>query len=83
MGAGSEQTVSEELTQRIAELIARVAELSRRLDLIEVVRGNGRGHPHTEPVVHGADDSSSPIEFSSFSSSKLSCSSILRNCRAR
>ena len=63
MRAGSEQIISEEMTQRIAELTARVAELTRRLDLIEVVRGNGRGHPHTEPVVHGADDSSSPIEL--------------------
>ena len=63
MRAGSEQTVSEELTQHIAELTARVAELTRRLDLIEVVRGNGRTYPQPEPTLLGADDSSSPIEF--------------------
>ena len=63
MRAGSEPTVSEELTQRIAELTARVAELTRRLDLIEVVRGNGRTHPQPEPTLLGADDSSNPIEF--------------------
>ena len=63
MRAGSEQTVSEELTQRIAELTARVAELTRRLDLIEVVRGNGRTHPQPEPTLLGANDSSNPIEF--------------------
>ena len=63
MRAASEQTVSEELTQRIAELTARVAELTRRLELVEVVRGNGRAHPQPEPALFGADDSSNPIEF--------------------
>jgi hypothetical protein len=63
MRAASEQTVSEELTQRVAELAARVAELTRRLDLIEVVRGNGKAHPQPEPTLLGADDSSNPIEF--------------------
>jgi hypothetical protein len=63
MRAASEQTVSEELTQHVAELTARVAELTRRLDLIEVVRGNGKAHPHPEPTLLGADDSSNPIEF--------------------
>src|SRR5205814_8448954 len=63
MRVGSEQTVSEELTQRIAELTARVAELTRRLDLIEVVRGNGRAHPQPEPTLFGPDDSSNPIEL--------------------
>ena len=63
MRAGSEPTVSEELTQRIAELTARVAELTRRLDLVEVVRGNGRAHPQPEPTLLGSDDSSNPIEF--------------------
>ena len=63
MRAASEPTISEELTQRVAELTARVAELTRRLDLIEVVRGNGRTHPQPEPTVLGADDSSNPIEF--------------------
>ncbi len=63
MRVTSEQTISEQLTQRVAELTARVAELTRRLDLVEVVRGNGRSHPQTEPTVHGADDSSNPIEF--------------------
>src|SRR2546423_9509389 len=63
MRAASEQTISEELTQRIAELTARVAELTRRLDLIEVVRGNGRAHPQPEPTLLSADDSSNPIEF--------------------
>jgi hypothetical protein len=63
MRAASKPTVSEELTQRIAELTARVAELTRRLDLVEVVRGNGRAHPQPEPTLLGADDSSNPIEF--------------------
>jgi hypothetical protein len=63
MRAASEQTVSEELTQRVAELTARVAELTRRLDLVEVVRGNGKAHPQPEPTLLGADDSSNPIEF--------------------
>lgn len=63
MRAASEPTISEELTQRVAQLTARVAELIRRLDLIEVVRGNGRAHPQPEPTVLGADDSSNPIEF--------------------
>jgi hypothetical protein len=63
MRAASEQTVSEDLTQHVAELTAQVAELTRRIDLIELVRGNGRSHPHTEPVVHGTDDSSNPIEY--------------------
>lgn len=62
MRAASEQTISEELTRRIAELAARVAELTRRLDLIEVVRGNGH-HATTATVAQGADDSSNPIEF--------------------
>src|SRR5436305_1976057 len=61
MRAGSEQTISEE--QRIAQLTARVAELTRRLDLIEILRGNGRAHPQPEPTLLGADDSSNPIEF--------------------
>ena len=63
MRAGSEQTVSEELTQRVAELTARVAELTRRLDLVEVVRGNGRAHPQPQPTLLGLDDSSNRIEF--------------------
>ncbi len=63
MRAANEPTVSEELTQRIADLIARVAELTRRLELVEVVRGNGRSHPQPEPTSLGADDSAHPIEF--------------------
>lgn len=63
MRAASEQTISEELTQQIAALTARVAELTRRLDLIEVVRGNGRAHPQTEPTSLDRDDSANPIEF--------------------
>jgi hypothetical protein len=63
MRAAGEQTISEELTQRVAELTARVAELTRRLDLVEVVRGNGRAHPQPAPTLLDADDSSHPIEF--------------------
>ena len=63
MRTASEQTISKELTQRIAELTAHVAELTWRLELLEVVRGNGRAHPQPEPTLFGADDSSNPIEF--------------------
>lgn len=63
MRAASGPTLTEELTKRVAELALRVAELTRRLDAIEVVRSNGQSHPHTDPTVYGADDSSNPIEF--------------------
>src|SRR2546423_2988199 len=63
MRTASEPTVSEELTQRVAELTARVAELTRRLDLVEVVRGNGKAHAQPEPTLLSSDDSSNPIEF--------------------
>jgi hypothetical protein len=63
MRAASGPTLTEELTKRVAELMLRVAELTRRLEAIEVVRSNGRSHPHPERVIHGADDSSNPIEY--------------------
>lgn len=63
MRAASGPTLTEELTKRVAELMLRVAELTRRLDAIEVVRSNGRSHPHTDPVIHGIEDSSNPIEY--------------------
>lgn len=68
MRAAGEQTISEELAQRVVDLTARVAELTRRLDLIEVVRGNGHATSHalaatSEKAEAGADDSSNAIEF--------------------
>lgn len=68
MRAAREQAISEELAQRVFDLTARVAELTRRLDLIEVVRGNGHAITHSiaatgENVEHGAEDSSKAIEF--------------------
>jgi hypothetical protein len=49
--------------QQVAELTARVAELTRRLELVEVVRSNGRAHSDTETAVRATDESSNPIEF--------------------
>ena len=56
--------------QRIAELSECVADLRRRVELAEAVRGNGngngydnsRGNQQTEAVICEADDSSSAIE---------------------
>ncbi|HEY3104285.1 MAG TPA: hypothetical protein VGJ69_11875 [Pyrinomonadaceae bacterium] len=61
----SEQVIPEELAQRVADLTARVAELTRRLELFESVRGNGNGrwNQETDAAVRGADDSSNPIEL--------------------
>ena len=55
------------MAQRVADLTARVAELTRRLELYEAARGNGNGHgrrdQETHPTAHGADDSSNSIEL--------------------
>jgi hypothetical protein len=61
----SEQVIPEELAQRVTDLTARVAELTRRLDLYESVRGNGNGrrNQETDAAVRDADDSSNSIEL--------------------
>ena len=60
-----EQVIPEEWAQRVADLTARVAELTLRLDLYEAVRGNGNGRrgQETNPALRGADDSANSIEL--------------------
>jgi hypothetical protein len=61
----NEPVIPEELAQRLADLTARVAELTRRLELYEALRGNGNGRrdQETNPTLRGADDSSNLIEL--------------------
>ena len=61
----SEQVIPEELAQRVADVTARVAELTRRLELYEGLKsnGNGRRDQETDAAVRDADDSSNSIEL--------------------
>ena len=62
MRVTNEHTIPEELVQRVAELSALVAELSHRLDSIEVSNDHAP-HPHAETKIYEADEWSNPIEF--------------------
>lgn len=65
MRAANEQTIPEELAQKVADLTARVAELSRRLELTERIRGNGNGlrQQQTDATVPDVDGDGNAIEF--------------------
>jgi hypothetical protein len=59
----NEKTIPEEFARRVAELAAQVAELSRRLQLIEGDRESAtRAHP-TDLTVHSYDDDENAIHF--------------------
>lgn len=63
MRSTNQKTISEDLAQRVAELAEQVAELTRRLKLIEGYRGNGSRTQQpvlTEPY---AEDDNNSIEF--------------------
>jgi hypothetical protein len=59
----NQTTVPEELAQCIAELTAQVAELSRRLQLIEDDRGSGTRAQETDLTIICHDDDQPSIEF--------------------
>jgi hypothetical protein len=59
----NEQSISADLTKRIAELMSEVAALRRRLELLEGARGNGRRDQNPHGVIYGSDHTSNPIEL--------------------
>jgi hypothetical protein len=59
----NEKSISADLTKRIAELTSEVAELMRRLELLEAVRGNGRHGQNPQGVIKDSDHASNPIEL--------------------
>jgi hypothetical protein len=59
----NEQTIAQEFAQLIAELTARVAELTRRVDSIEFARSESEFDPQPATTVYEADEWSHPIEF--------------------
>ena len=59
----NEKTIPEQFAQRLAELTAEVAKLSRRLRLIENDRHSGTRAEQTNLTIHSYDDDESSIQF--------------------
>jgi len=59
----SEQIIQQELAQRVADLSARVCELSRRVESIDSGSDVVAPDPKTKTSVYESDEWSNPIEF--------------------
>ena len=63
MRALNEIKVTEEFAQRLAELTAELAELARRVQLIEADRGRGSLAQSTDLTIHSYDDDENSIQL--------------------
>src|SRR4030095_8053177 len=63
MRSVNENTLPEQFARRLAELTAEVAELYRRLRLVEGDQGNGALAQQTNLTIHSYDDDRDSIQF--------------------